>query len=514
MLNLQNTVYRFLLSYRSFKIAAVILAIYSVIGTVFLECFYVSYDIWEHVPQIMAFKDNPFSPVDPYLRGDNVSHLLTPYHFLLGIAARLFGVTPLEIFYIAGIFNLFFFLYSVKVLAEERFGDKKYSLLLMAILLVAWLYPPGSSGYYNFSLIPLTLGYPYRAVFPFILLVIARYKPQLGLGKQLFYLFAAALSFAVHPLSGLFILMVIFTKTLFEGTHWSKKRIAVLFLPFGSIVLTIFWPFYPILGFITSANKLNVFNLPDAYKFYYQTIWTVLVLLPPTVIMLVGRLRSKKIDFTIMVLLILVPPVAINYFTLQNEPLARLIVYIVLMMHLLTFEWIKEKIEAGKTVAVNYSFAVLLILFLLQIPFSLQTISLFPEVLRGGPIGYYSNLRYYNEYQKLDGWITDGGVILAPLKVSVMISRTTHCNIVAYYYPNPSIPGTKEKSADVERYFSTSSINEKLAILKKYNVSWLITGNQGPRDSLPGYHSNYIGTIDSFSVFRLKPSISPRQVSR
>ncbi len=503
-----------LLSYRSFKIAAGLLIIYSFIGTVFLECFYVSYDIWEHVPQIMAFKDNPFAPVDPYLRGNNVSHLLTPYHFLLGISARLLGVTPLEIFYIAGMINLLFFLYSVRVLAHEHFGDKKYSLLLMALLLVAWLYPPGSSGYYNFSLIPLTLGYPYRAVFPFILLTIARYNPEFGITKQLYYLFASALAFTVHPLSGLFILLVIFTKTVLEGKEWNSRRLFLLLFPFGAVIIAIFWPFYPILGFITSANKLNVFNLPDAYKFYYQTIWTVLILLIPSVIMVVARLKKKRINFVLVTIFLLTPPVAVNYFTLQNEPLARLIVYLVLMMHLLTFEWIKEKIETGKTAMVNYSVAALLILFIFQLPFSFQTISLFPEVLQGKPIGYYSNLRYYNEYQKLDKWASDGGVILAPLKVSVMISRTTHCNIVAYYYPNPSIPGTKEKSADVERYFSTSSKDEKRAIINKYKVQYLVIDERGfPPDSL-GLQSTLLGVIDRYSVYRIETATSRRRVSQ
>ncbi len=511
-LSLTSKLSEILFSYRSFTVMAVLLFIYSVIGSIFLECFYVSYDIWEHLPQIMAFKDNPFSPVDPYLRGDNVSHLLTPYHFLLGIFAQILGVTPLVIFYIAGIINLLFFLYSIRVLAQEYYGDKKYSFLLLVILLVAWLFPPGSSGYYNLSLIPLTLGYPYRAVFPFILLTIARYKPELGIGKQLYYLFASALAFTVHPLSGLFILMVIFTKTLFEGKEWNTKRFTLLLLPLASISLTIFWPYYPILGYISSANKLNVFNLPEAYKFYYKTIWTVLILLIPSVAMITAQLKTKRINFVVATVFILTPPVALNYFTLQNEPLARLIVYGVLMMHLLTFEWIKEKIEAGKMMLINYSVAAFLILFILQLPFSLQTISLFPDVLRGKPIGYYSNLRYYNEYQKFDEWVYDGGVILAPLKVSVMISRTTHCNIVAYYYPNPSIPGTKEKSADVEKYFSTSSKGQKITIIRKYDVRYIVSDKPSTSPEELGISAKLLGIIDGYSVYRIE-QVSVQQPS-
>lgn len=483
-------------------------------GTVFLECFYVNYDIWEHIPQIMAFKDNPFAPVDPYLRGGNTSHLLTPYHFLLGVAANIFRLSPLIIFYIAGLINLVFFLYSVKVLASEYFGDRKYSLLVLIVLLFAWLYPPVSSGYYNFALIPLTLGYPYRAVFPLLLMVIARYNNNLRVVDQIFYVFTGAIAFATHPVTGGFIFLVMVLKSVLDRQSGTKKRVISVTVPVVALLIAFLWPFYPILGFVTSADKLNVFNLPDAYKFYYQTVWTLLVLTVPAVLLIKERLSHKRFDFKVVTILMLAPLIALNYFLFRNEPVARMIVFIALMFQLLLIEWLIRNIELKLYKLLKFSAAVLGLLFILQIPFSLQTISLFPEIMKGKPIGYFSNIRYYNEYQNLDKWINDDGKILAPLPVSVMISRTTHRNIVAYYYPNPSIPGSKEKSADVQKYFSTSSVEEKLAILKKYDVRYIVTDDPSVSPESLGLRSTVLGEIDGHSVYRIEPVISQPPISQ
>lgn len=503
-----------LFSYRSFAAAAGLLFIYSLIGTVFLECFYVTYDIWEHIPQIMAFKDNPFSPVDPYLRGDNTSHLLTPYHFLLGLAANLIGLSPLIIFYIAGLINLIFFLYSVKVLAEEYFGDRKYSLLVLIVLLFAWLYPPVSSGYYNFAFIPLTLGYPYRAVFPLLLLVIAKYNNNLRRPDLILFSLVGAFAFASHPVTGGFILMVMFLKSVLDKENGTRKKLMPAFVPVAALLLTFLWPFYPIMGFVTSANKLNVFNLPDAYKFYYQTVWTLIVLSVPAMIMLKSRIAEKKNDFILVATLLLAPLITVNYFLFKNEPLARMIVFIALMFQMLLIEWIKKNIELKHKKILKVAAGVMMVLFAFQIPFSLQTISLFPEIIKGKPVGHFSNIRYYNEFQNFDRWITDGGKILAPLPVSVMLSKTTHQIAVAFYYPNPSIPGTKEKSADVEKYFSTSSVEEKLAIIKKYNVRYVVTDKPSASPGSIGLRSTILGVIDGYSVYRIEPATSQPQVSR
>lgn len=451
----------------------------------------------------MAFKDNPLSPVDPYLRGDNISHLLTPYHFILGTAARLLGITPLLVFSFAGILNLIFFLYSIRVLAEHQFGDKKYSLIVLLVLLLAWIFPPVSSGYYNFALIPLTLAYPYRAVFPVLLITIAKYNIGLSTRTYIVFLVSSALTFAIHPLSGGFILMVMVLKVLLAKGDWDRKRVILLLLPFCSLLLTILWPYYPILGFLFSATKLNVFNLPDAYKFYYQTVWTLLILLVPSIIMLSVRIRSRKFDLIFVLILLLIPPVTINYFVLQNEPLARIIVYLTLMLHLLFIEWVIERMKQINILQFTIFVSILTIFLLHQLSFSLQTISIFPEILKGKPIGYFSNFRYYNEYQNLDKWITNGGVILAPMPVSVMISRTTHQNIVAYYFPNPSIPKSKEKSADVVKYFSTSSVEEKNLILKKYQVKYLVSKENYSIFEEQGLKLKKIGIIDDFPVYKI-----------
>lgn len=487
---------------KSFYTVCTLLLVYGIIGTIFLECFYVNYDIWDHVAQITAFRDNLFNPVDPYARAENISHILTPYHQLLGLTAKITGLSPLMIFSIAGIFNLIFFLYSVRITARCMFSDHKYSMIVLIVLLGFWIYAPGSSGVYDFSLIPVTLGYPYRAVFPILLIVIAKIRNNLGVGAYVSFTLLTALVFTIHPLSGTFLMLVIGAKSLM-GNEWNKKKIVMIIMPVISLILTFFWPYYPVLKFISSAQNLSVFNLPEAYYFYYQTTYTISLLLVPSIIVMNEKLKIKEYDFRLLLLLLLTPLLTLNYFIFHNEPLARFSVLFTLMLHFLTIEWLITKWLTRGNSHRNAFLVVTGILLIMQMEFSFTTISLFPDILKNKPLGYHSNFRYYNEYQQLDVWIKDGGIILAPLNVSVMISRTTHQYVVAYYYPNPAIPGTKEKSADVDKYFSTSSFSEKNSILKKHKVKYLITKEEIFSLSKQGLKLTQLGKIDDYPVYRI-----------
>lgn len=479
-----------------------ILLLYGIISSIFLESFYIAYDIWDHVAQITAFKDNLFDPIDPYLQGGNFSHILTPYHQLLGAFAKITGLSSLTVLSIAGMFNLAFFIYSVRVAARYLFGDVKYSLVILIVLIAFWIYPPRSSGVNDFSLIPLTLGYPYRAVFPIIIIVLAKINNTIDFKTYIFYTLVTAYAFATHPLSGASLMLLIGTKSLMSS-EWNKKKILMLLLPIISLILTFFWPYYPILKHVFSLQNLSVFNLPEAYQFYYKTIYTITLILPPSILMIIEKIETRTCDFRLLLLVLLIPVVIINYFFLHNEPIARFIFILIFVLHLLTIEWlIKKWLPKGKSYQMVFLFLTG-ILLIMQLEFSFKTISIFPDLLNSKPIGHHSNFRYYNEFLKLDEWINDGGRILAPVDVSVMITRVTHQDAVVYYYPNLAIEGTKEKTADVVKYFSTSSIQDKKSILKKYQVKYLVSKENYSLLLEQGLKLKLLGSIDSFPVYKI-----------
>ncbi len=492
----------FLFQNKTFTIASVILLVYATISTIFLESFYISYDIWDHVAQITAFKDNIFSPVDPYLRGGNFSHLLTPYHQILGSISKLLGLTPYTIFSIAGIFNLAFFIFSVRDVSQYVFGDIKYSLIILIVLLGFWYYPPVSSGVYDFSLIPLTLGYPYRAVLPVLLIVFAKINCNLNVKSYVLYTILCTFIITTHPLSGAFLMLLIGSKALmFEG--WNNKKIKLLLLPVISLLLAFLWPYYPIFKLINSATELNVFNLPDAYQIYYKTFYTVTILLIPSLIVVIDKIKSRDYDYRIALITLLAPILLLNYIFFHNEPIARFVILLTFVLHLLTIEWLITK-WLPKGSKQQLSFVVFsCVLFILQLQFSFTTVSIFPDIQRNKPLGHHSNFRYYNEYLKLDDWIKDGGIILAPIEVSLMISRITHQNVVAYYRKNLAIKGTNEKSADVINYFSTSSVHNKNSIIAKYHVKYLVSKENDSALKKQGLNLKYLGSIDDYPVYRI-----------
>jgi hypothetical protein len=90
-----------------------------------------------------------------------------------------------------------------------------------------------------------------------------------------------------------------------------------------------------------------------------------------------------------------------------------------------------------------------------------------------------------------------------------MIVRVTHQKTVVYYYPNPAIPGTKEKSADIENFFSASSIEQKRSILKKYGVDYIITADRLETIQKLGVSAQIIGTLDGYNIFKISLIDSP-----
>lgn len=119
------------------------------------------------------------------------------------------------------------------------FGDLKYSLIILIVLLGFWIYAPGSSGVSDFSLIPVTLGYPYRAVFPVLLIVISKITLDLNVKTFLIFTLLTALVFTIHPLSGAFLMLVICAKSLMNN-EWSSKKMLMMIMPLISLILAFF----------------------------------------------------------------------------------------------------------------------------------------------------------------------------------------------------------------------------------------------------------------------------------
>ncbi len=62
---------------------------------------------------------------------------------------------------------------------------------------------------------------------------------------------------------------------------------------------------------------------------------------------------------------------------------------------------------------------------------------------------------------------------------------------------------TKEKSADVIKYFSTSSVKEKNSILKKYQVKYLVSKENYSLLQKQGLKLKLLGSIDNFPVYKI-----------
>lgn len=482
MNNIFNEVYRIILNPKSFKYFSIIFLLYNIIGNIILYSVG-GVDYWEHMAAMHSYSVDLVNPPNPYLLSDEPTHLHTPYHLFWGFFSKLIGIHIFFLFPIIAATNSLLFLMAVKFFARNILNEEKYSLPLALTMLVFWIYPWGYSGVYNFSLLPLTITYPYWFAFPASIILITFYGKTINFKNHntqyildIIYIFLIAVIFISHPLSGTFLVLVLLTKAFFLNQNNLLGKSKYFLIPVFGLCITLIWPYFPVANAILGSNQYAAKGFADTWDLFYK--YSIIRISPALVgvFFIYYKLSKNKLDFLSLSLSILILFYVLNYIFFHNVVISRFIIYIAFFGHvgvILALKYFEYQNNFDK---IRLFFIIItLILLLPQLIVSIYRLGPTKDIIEKKPIGTFLNIKTFNEYSQLKNFISNDDVVIAPMRESWILPAIVGCKVVGVLHSNPFMKDYYERISDTKEFFNknTNSLHIK-RIIEKYSVKFVL----------------------------------------
>ena len=466
------------LSRKTYLFFAISLLLYNFIGVLLLDSRF-GVDYWEHLATISAFSRNLLNPENPYILSDTPTHLFTPYHFFWGAVARLVRIHPFYLSPVIGTVNIIVFLIACQSLTVSIFKDKNYTLLTTLTFLFFWYHPWDWSGFYNFGLLPLTSTYPYWFAFSISIILIAQiYKnPPKDLLRLSILALIISLIIVTHPIVGSALglsLSIIATTT---DQLNLKQRLAFLSALLVALLVTLSWPFFPILKTIMNSQNFQQLEFAGNYQLFYEGF---LIKISPALLGLFFLFKFKHYKFITFGLVAVSSIYTINYFLFFNSPMARYIIFVVFYLHLgIIASFIVYRNQLVRSIFLCIFISILLVVSLGEIKRSVRWVGLIDDIRQGTTLGYHSNLRYFAQYKTYARFIDTDDVVLAHLTDSWILPAIIGCKVVGVEHSNPFLDDYFDRKNDTNRFFNLNTEwAAKKEILTQYNVAFILTSKK------------------------------------
>jgi hypothetical protein len=432
-------------------------------------------DFWEHSGVVRELAANPFSPQHPQLLLDAPHVFYSPYALVVAIISRLTGIDVIGALSVAGIFNLLFFLLSLKLFVsllfpEQAEGVSFYTLLFTLLLWGREMTPWDWSGFFHLK----TLGYviPYPSTFTIALVFSTLSMNILLLRNRNRFWYLPILIFSIivllsHPLSFIVLSVGLLVTSLGIGLRPLYDFLTALFLLLSVLLLALFWPYYPVVNLLLGES--SIFHA--VHKILYQSVLDRIL---PSVLGFPFFLWLFKSHMRHPLMWIFITLSGIYIYGMVSEQWAygRVISVIVLTLHISLAAAI-ARLESkpwrkGNQVGIQKPLLTFIVLLLL-VPFSYK--SLIKPVLERSSPGIQNT---YSQYEWLPGYVGQYEVVLSDMVNNTMVP-TFGGKVVAVSHILPYVPDIQERIDNVNRFFHTQlPLIERLAIVEKYDVSYLL----------------------------------------
>jgi hypothetical protein len=439
-------------------------------------------DFWEHAAVVRELATNPVSPRHPQILSDAPHAFYSPYAVVAGWISRAAGMDCLRTLAVLGIANLALFLISLRMfsIALLRRREAAFYVLLFTLVLwgrSAWTF----SGFFHLRALGYVLPYPSTFAAAIALLGSSIYCKALRTGNRLGLVPAALASVVValtHPPTFIFFCVCILSLTI--GIPSGR----LLFREYAGLLACVFilpliaatcWPYYPFFQLLLQDSSLYHANNMDMYSDVVKHIWPAFLGIP----LIVWRFKSNKTDplFLITVVLSLV----YAYGALSHHwTYGRVISYIVLMLHMAMADAAAraETLLRGRLLSPSS---------LKLAGASLVAVMALVFLYRARPVLIRcfrpTEVSEYDRYRFLSGATPQYDVVLSDLATSWYVPAFAG-KVVAVPRPLPFVPDSAVRTDDVQRFFSESGLRpEREAIIRKYNVKWLLLN----KENVPGW---------------------------
>ncbi len=423
-------------------------------------------DFWIYVATIAEVAADPWSPRNPLHGNDYAFAFFSPYTWGLGLLSRLTGLDPFRTLMLQAFVNLALFLgalYAFVTTVVGRRGAAFYALL--AVLFLWGPDPWRFSSFFHLRSLAYVVPYPSTFGASVALVTLAAF-PRLSRDGSLRWALLAApvltLLFIAHPVNAVFLcvgLVILSAGGPRAWRHWS----ALAVVPAVSLLLALAWPLFPVADLLFQQTALVHEGNTEMYNEPLRRVAPALLGLP----WLLVRLRRNRRDPLALLGFALLALYAFGGLAGQWT-FGRLLSHAVLTLQLCVAdalasfeEWLGRlrrgvwwrvaltAIVCGGTALASWS----------------STVAPTWRDAGAGDPAWLSFLR---------GRVGHYDVVLTDRETCWYVPSFSG-KVVGYPMHLPFVPDQEQRLAAVERYLaSATSREERLVILRRYHVRWLL----------------------------------------
>jgi len=432
-------------------------------------------DFWLHSAVIREFSLYPFSPTNPFLPLETQHFYHGPYHWMVGVFARVFGLSSITALGCMGLLNFIIFLYSLHLFCHTLNTARHTAFYALVFSLVLWgEHPWLYSSFFHLQTIGFCFPYPSFFCIGLALLSFALFIKTLQRNKKFLFLSIIPLSAIVmlsHTSTSIVLfaglgIILISNSSLLTVVRNSIKLTVIVLCTLGLVYL---WPHLSLFALLSQkTNFVSHYILDDLtlYRDVLAKIWPTLFAVPFIII----RLYKNPKD-TLGLLFLGFSAVYFWGYLTQQWSYGRSIAQTILIAHIIFADWfasLKNRRDIPQDIRYAIAACMIILLFV---------------SMRNLPVSFWSQYRIQKipEYSTLNfiAELTHRENIVLTDRYSGILVPSFGGKVVAYDLiykgQEPFVPDGMDRIKDMEHFFDEkTSAFDREQILTKYNVDFVL----------------------------------------
>lgn len=480
-------------------------------------------DIWEHAAAARELGHHPFDPSHPLFAVEAPHQLLSPYHLVLGLLARLPGLNIITVFDLAALANLVLLLVGLRMFTRRLLGRRHVDFYALLFILFLWGPTPWFfSGFLHFNVFPVVLPYPATFAKGLVFVGWAVYLRFLD-GDDRRALVAtvgiASVLLLAHPIDGVFFFVGLGALAVTRKPDQLQRHVAATGLAIAtSVGLALLWPYYSLYDLLlgpqneTYRNGLAGADL-DMYTNVLPRLWPALIAIPFIIRRLIHGWREPLL-LTLGALLLLYA----YGWRAEEWTIGRILSAIMVIVAIILADETARATEeaaamgdAGRSAARWIQFATLGLVVLGMFQVRHGFVMLPDAVLKHAS---YSTVHGFLEmvpiskFSFLSDYVDDGQVVIAD-PGSSKEAPAFGAKVVSYPAPEAFVD-TRTRTADMGTFFTGSTPESvRRQLIDKYRASFLLLTQQNLTSDPQTYEPlKELGTVvhsnDRFALIDLR----------
>jgi len=454
---------------------ALLLYIGALFFLVFLECYFVFYqiwfeDYWGYVSIVRELSINPFQPRNPFTIGTESTIPYWPYLIIVSLLARLTAIPAQEALSLFGPINIALFLSSFYFFTRSLTKKIWFPVFALTGILIMWTGSPFFHGGFTHFPALLYMG-PYPSILGLSLAMFASlvFKKNIkdpSNKKLLLFIFLFTLLLLIHQISWIFLGILSFASILSFSSQKIKDLYKLSFSLICAFSIACFWPFFPLLKFNSHPHLVSATGALIFYEDIFNRVPLLLIFLS----LIFLRWIKDKSDF-ISISFFGCGLIYLYGYLSEGWSYGRIVSFLIFLGQLGTIELIYNQISHTKYRRLFYLLSsTCFALFLIFTAVRTYHYSRFFGLECPGTGGI--------QYEEIFSYVTPGDMVISDIETNLVLAGYG-AKIVVFDRNSSFENDYEERKKDLDLFFNEETENKiRKEILKKYLIKYLVINKQ------------------------------------